>query len=98
MGKFILLLVCFFAVLRGAGQNLVPNPSFEEYNTCPNINPDIGSSNNWINPTGYSPDYFNSCDPNANNYSIPENAYGFQFAKSGVAYAGMITYAGGGGN
>jgi len=73
--------------------NLVPNGSFESYSICPNAGyGDIGSASNWYNPTSYSPDYHNSCvtDTIYGN-SVPNNWGGFQNAKSGVAYAGLIT-------
>lgn len=70
----------------------MPNPSFEEYSQCPDVNPDISTAINWINPTMYSPDYFNECDTRVTfSLGVPQNWYGFQVAKSGVAYAGVIT-------
>lgn len=80
-------------------QNLVPNPSFEEYSQCPDPvtvdpMPDnmIELATGWSNPTGYTPDYFNSCV--TTNYGIPANDYGTQNARTGNAYAGLITMYG----
>lgn len=78
----------------GMGQtNLVPNPSFENMLACPDAGfTDISSTANWYNPTGYSPDYFNSCATDTvYGQSVPKNGFGFQYAKSGVAYAGLIS-------
>jgi len=74
-------------------QNLVPNSSFENYSICPNSgNENIESSLNWYNPTAYSPDYYNSCATDiVYGQSVPNNGFGYQPAKSGVAYAGLIT-------
>jgi len=71
----------------------VPNPSFEVFNACPDTNfGNINSANFWFNPSGFSPDYLNSCDTNVvyPYYGVPLNMYGFQFARTGVAYAGII--------
>jgi OOP family OmpA-OmpF porin len=96
-----LLIVCFFfAVSEGISQvNLVPNPSFEEYNTCPEFgNQLIESVNLWKSPNTNSPDYFNSCVTVQNGHSIPQNVYGFQEARTGDAYAGIRSMAGADGN
>jgi hypothetical protein len=73
------------------GQNLVPNPSFEDYDECPNdklltyhkfLVPD------WYLATGATPDYFNSCA--RKQVGVPKNYMGYCFAKDGQAYAGLI--------
>ncbi len=66
--------------------NLVPNPSFEEIDSCPKWIGDF-FVNQWINPTGGSPDNFHSCS----NWDlgIPSNAFGNIPAKDGVAYVGL---------
>lgn len=78
----------------GGTQNLVPNPSFEEYDTCPDVNNwFIDNCNNWFMPTIGTSDYFNSCsiDTDAEGllYSVPENFIGWQEAHSGEGYAGL---------
>lgn len=92
----ITFLLCLFVVGFGYGQNLVPNPSFESYTICPNPGfTGIESANNWYNPTTYSPDYYNQCatdDPIYGN-GVPQNGYGFQEARTGVAYAALIPQA-----
>jgi hypothetical protein len=92
MKKFISSILLCFALLEVHGQvNLVPNGSFEEYSECPEPSSAIYMANHWINPTGYSPDYFNSCAQSNQGYSVPTNIYGGQEAKTGNAYAGIIT-------
>ena len=72
------------------GQNLVPNPSFEEINYCPSTLIEIQASKNWMN-FGNSPDYFNACATNGVN--VPNCEFGFQYAHAGgYAYAGLTTY------
>lgn len=81
-------------------QNLVPNGSFEIYSQCPDPAtvdpmPDnmIDLATGWSNPTGWSPDYFNACVPYTpfELYSVPENLWGFQNARTGNAYAGLVS-------
>src|SRR6187402_722171 len=71
------------------GQNLVPNYSFETYNTCP-----LGFGANgptvtppWIGPTLGSPDIFNECST-TNITDVPVSFFGDQDAITGVGYAG----------
>lgn len=71
-------------------QNLVPNPSFEEYVTCPFSGGMLSNATGWANPTGYSPDYFNACDTGS-NASVPVNSFGNTLARTGNAYAGFIS-------
>ncbi len=82
-----------------SGPNLVPNPSFETYATCPNFwmsntvsFPTLGVPG-WESPTFGTPvisgtsDYFNACDV-TNSMGVPKNLAGNQSARTGVAYAG----------
>jgi len=74
-------------------QNLVPNPGFEDTVSCP-IGSDISYAVGWYTPTFYSPDYFNSCAFSSgpgDGFSVPNNWYGTQNAKTGQGYAGIIT-------
>ena len=69
--------------------NLVPNPSFEDTIFCPGTTNQIGAANYWMN-FGNSPDYFNACTPMFLN--VPNSQFGFQYANTGQAMAGVITY------
>lgn len=72
-------------------QNLVKNPSFEEYLECPNALGTFGTQvQHWSTPTKGSTDYFNTC---SKVMSAPENFNGIQNPKSGKAYAGFYFYA-----
>ncbi|HLG35010.1 MAG TPA: gliding motility-associated C-terminal domain-containing protein [Bacteroidia bacterium] len=79
-----------------AAQNLVPNYSFEMYDTCPNTSSQIRYSQYWFQPNGpptftwqatSSSDYFNVCG--TTGAGIPSNFAGFQFARTGNAYTGI---------
>jgi len=91
---FILYTIYFIPVFSQAQvQNLVPNPSFEQYNTCPVNNGPISYLYHWF--AGYDPQtsdgitgYYNQCAPiGPNNLSVPYNDIGYQQAHTGVAYA-----------
>lgn len=73
-------------------QNLVPNPSFENYTTCPNSASQITFAFPWNTPTAGSPDYFHACDITPNNFSVPANSFGTEPAHTGNGYAGIRVY------
>ncbi len=89
MKKIALLVFCFF-LFKGYGQNLVPNYSFEVYDTCPSGG-GINYAPPWLNPTSASPDYYNQCAISG-GASVPTNVFGYQYAHTGVAYAGICVY------
>ncbi len=91
--KNILFFFLLFYVLNIQGQhyignNLVQNPSFEQYDTCPTSTGQLYLSKHWW---GLSTDYYNACAL-PNGMSVPLNFCGFQYAHTGVAYAGFINY------
>ena len=88
MRKIIFLFIFVFACTVCSSQNLVPNPSFELYDTCPNSQAQIRYATGWEN-WKYTPDYFNFC---SSNFSVPHNWGGYQEAATGNAYAGIYTY------
>ena len=87
-----------FSIFRGAiteaQVNLVPNFSFEQYSVCPSASisdkPDI-----WYKPDLNGAGYLNACSP-SNLSGVPIHyttaGSGFQYAKSGIAYALMFYY------
>jgi hypothetical protein len=94
-------LVLFFTVLVCKGIfaqpiNLVPNPSFEIYDTCPpQLTPEgvsgleaICNAIPWYQPNhpelycSGSTDYYNIC-----SNAVPSNYNGYQYARTGFAYA-----------
>lgn len=81
-------------------QNLVPNGSFEVYSQCPDPatldpmpNSVIELATGWNNPTGWSPDYFAACVSETSGYNVPNSGWGFQNARTGNAYAGLVSMA-----
>ena len=81
-------LCCFLSVWS---QNLVKNPSFEDFSNCPeglgNLASDVDF---WSTPTLGSTDYFNGCSI---AMGTPENFNGKQPADFGEGYAGLYLYA-----
>lgn len=76
---------------KDAGENLVPNPSFEDYDLCPKgivgkydrkLVPD------WEVPSRGTPDYFNICSKK--EAGVPDNFAGKAWAHSGNGYCGII--------
>ncbi|HEX8516180.1 MAG TPA: T9SS type A sorting domain-containing protein [Bacteroidia bacterium] len=93
---FSLLFLVFFFVYKTEAQNLVPNSSFENFTECPDTSTLQFFTN--LDSTWFqynSADYFNEC--NGYNYlDIPVNRFGYQYAHSGNAYTGLISYMSGG--
>lgn len=92
--KCKVLFLFFFSCLAISlcGQNLVPNPSFEEYTECPlsvaGLGPVAESWYSW----NETPDYFNACSNDiGGNAGTPNNTWGFQWPITGVAYASLAT-------
>ncbi len=91
MPRIFLRHILFFLLLldlsmKAGGQNLVPNPSFEDTLSCPNGPAQITKATGWMSFRN-TPDYFNKC--NNTGYGIPINSAGYQNSKSGNAYAGI---------
>ncbi len=85
--KSTLKILFTFILFQSSGQNLVPNPSFEDTLGCPYQWDGIqmGFAANWFQPTWGSPDLFTGC------YLVPQSFNGYQLANSGSAYGGIIT-------
>jgi hypothetical protein len=90
--SFLLFLLLEFSIVC-KGQNLVPNPSFEDTIACPNNLTQISNASGWFG-CNLTPDYFNACaSPFAiPSVSCPSNQWGYQLPHSGNAYAGISTY------
>jgi len=91
MQKFIFIFsFLLIAKFSFAQINLVPNPSFEIYSSCPSGPDEVVNSNGW---SAYkeSPDYLNTC---ATIFAtVPTNQFGFQSPSYGNAYCGIWAYA-----
>ncbi|MEP7169644.1 MAG: T9SS type A sorting domain-containing protein [Bacteroidota bacterium] len=76
------------------GQNLVPNNSFEIYDTCPNTEDQIQYAIGWskYSQAGTTPDYYNACDTGG-IMNVPNGGQIHQPAIDGNAYAALATFA-----
>jgi hypothetical protein len=83
----IYLLLSFLCQFISA-QNLIQNPSFETFISCPGNASEIWKAPPW---KGVSVDYLNACCLPFGK-SVPYNDIAFQPAKTGVAYTGFIAY------
>ena len=89
--------------LVNTGENLVPNPSFEQTRACPKNCDYIGGVNAWNLFPNFSADYFHRCanqyqtleylrkNPYEDilNFSVPKSLFGYQEPRTGDAYAGI---------
>lgn len=96
-GWALTLLMLFTMAVNGMGQNLVPNPSFEDTVACPTGSGQIYNSVNWTTFC-LSPDYYHTCNSNPFDVSVPNNWAGYQQPASGNAYVGFGTYSNSGAN
>ena len=74
-----------------AQNNLVINPSFETYTTCPNSGSQMYLAVNWWAVMN-TPDYLNSCATLTTQVSVPNNFFGHQHSATGQAYAGFLNW------
>ncbi len=79
------------------GQNLVPNDGFEIHTSCPYVGNSFSTLSYWFNPSlnlgwGSTPDYYNGCSTLLNDVDVPSNWAGYQFARNGVAYVGIVLW------
>ena len=100
MKRQLLILLVLIANLAKA-QNLVPNASFEQLDSCSQINQlNATLASPWFQPVKYlnynveessSSDLFNICTSNPNS-SVPSNDRGYQVPHEGNGYVGICTY------
>lgn len=106
--KYLFILLFTSSFLCGLGQNLVPNPGFEDLIECPDNNTGMYLAHDWFAPTNASSDIFNACHPmsggticpldTGNTYldwwfwAVPTNVVGCQDPHSGSGYAGIMVY------
>lgn len=85
--------ICSSLASIGLAQNLVPNPSFEEFFKCPgsyNYATDGKVAPGWFSPTTGTPDLYNQCSNG--DAGVPNNWAGSSKAYSGKGYAGIYCY------
>ena len=94
--KYVILALCILqASMFYAGaqslNNLVPNPSFEIYDSCPNSMYGINNATGWFNICGEVGHYFNSC-ATGTLWGVPQNNWGYQNPVCGNAYAQIAAH------
>lgn len=75
-------------------QNLVPNYSFEMYDTCPNTGDQIQYAVGWSKYSDFisTPDYYNSCAAST-AVGVPQSYFMYQPDRRGCnAYVGLVTW------
>lgn len=82
----LLLWVCILVM----GQNLVPNPSYEMYTSCPTTASQITYATGW-HYSRNAGEYLNSCSSSV-FADVPTNYFGFQEAATGEGYVGGLQY------
>ena len=99
------ILSCLVTLSLHAQTNLVRNSSFEMTNTCAtgaywgidtlwfDNASTYHTAQYWRSPNYESPDYYNSCQTDGFNLSIPGNWFGYQYPHTGNAYIGITTYS-----
>lgn len=89
--KYILhILFTFFVQITFAQTNLVPNGSFEEYDTCDVSWGNIITVDNWISANNGTPDFFSTCTSNT-LITVPTNSFGYSYPKDGNCYMGLFS-------
>ena len=98
LGMILLGCPLFTVPVRCEAQNLVPNPSFEDYVDCP-WSPGFNSKPLYWDRWDQSPEYFNSCAGTLGNVDtlldVPWNGITWQYAYDGEGYVGGATYQSG---
>ncbi len=91
--RFLVLVgFCFICSSSLLGQNLILNPGFEDYKTCPSNITNFNALVEEVSlPTSSSGDYFNECG--SGDFAIPSNFKGVQVAAEGKGYSGLYFYA-----
>lgn len=87
-------LLLFSATLccRGQQYNLVSNPSFEQYASCPDDHSQIENATGWQMWRG-TPDFFHACDLSQFVGTPLNMSHGFQAPLNGLGYGGLIAMA-----
>ena len=95
LAPLLMACLCFLASPRCEAQNLVPNPSFELHDTCPEIFGFASKPLYW-DRWDQSPDYFHACAGSLMGVDtlldVPWNGFTWQYAHDGDAYVGMGLY------
>ena len=86
----IAVLIFNSMIIICSSQNLVPNPSFEEYDNCPQTLHNLEGYCKYWTPFRGTPDYYNTCSPVG--MAPPNCPFGFQYAHTGNSFTGFVGY------
>jgi outer membrane protein OmpA-like peptidoglycan-associated protein len=86
--SLVLLFLVFW--VKTQGQNLVPNPSFEQIQDCDLYFDGFPKAKNWRG-YNFTPDLFNICAQSP-YLGVPNNVFDRQIPFAGNGYAGILTY------
>ena len=94
--NYLLALLLTLITFNIKAQNLVLNPSFENFTPAPVVGcagSGYGNVTNWYNPDAHdscsTPDWYSNCTTLLG--ATPNASFGYQVAHSGNAYAGIIS-------
>ncbi|MEP7028346.1 MAG: hypothetical protein ABI960_07115 [Candidatus Eisenbacteria bacterium] len=83
--------VLLFAPRSAPAANLVPNPGFESYASCPTGFSQLFQATPWFDANTGTCDAYNACSPGGfPSVNVPANTFGFQAAHGGVGYGGLL--------
>lgn len=89
--RLVALLVAGSASTSIAAQNLVLNPSFENFSQCPITIGQTAYCDDWISPTNGTPDFHHGCNTTG-IVDVPTNVWGTENARTGQGYVSCIVY------
>jgi type IX secretion system substrate protein len=93
--KILFTFLLFSSCFCNAQTNLVPNPSFEIHDTCPDQDSQLSYAVPWFQPSTGTPDYYNACADTVtyiNLVNVPVTGFGRSYAHTGIAMAGEDFY------
>ena len=92
MKRLLLIFTSLTLWCPSRAQNLVPNYSFENKIKCPTNSDEFqGYVSLWTGGGGGGPSYFTHCSGDS-IVATPLSIYGYQYAHTGVSYAGIYLY------
>ena len=89
--KIIIIIIVLLFKYSHSQINLVPNPGFETYTTCPNNSDQLNYAQPWFRPSTGTPDYYNACALPITYFNVPVTSVGYCPAQSGNGMAGFLT-------